>query len=299
MGSLKRCLRAGHIRVESLAESVGWVTTVSLEPEPVPLDLKVVLLGEPMIYYLLSLYDPDFKELFKVAADFSDRMDRDDSGVNDYARLLAGQVEREDLRHLDKTAVARVVEHGARMADDAEKLTTHMASVVDLVREANYWAGVESADIITAKHVQEAIDAKVYRSDRYRERLQEAILRGTLVVETEGEKVGQVNALSVLQLDSFSFGRPSRITASVSMGKGEVVDIERQVELGGPLHSKGIMILEASSVRASAKTDRWRCRRALPLNNPTAAWMATVRHRRSFMCCCRQFPACPLSRPLR
>ncbi|MFC1673400.1 Lon protease family protein [Pseudomonadota bacterium] len=243
--SLKRCLRAGHIRVESPAESIGWVTTVSLEPEPVPLDLKVVLLGEPMIYYLLSLYDPDFKELFKVAADFADRMDRDDCGVNDYARLLAGQVEREDLRHLDKSGVARVVEHGARMADDAEKLTTHMASVVDLVREANYWAGVENADIITAKHVQEAIDAKVYRSDRYRERLQEAILRGTLVVETEGEKVGQINALSVLQLDSFTFGRPSRITASVNMGKGELVDIERQVELGGPLHSKGVMILES------------------------------------------------------
>ncbi len=243
--TLKRALRAGHIRIESPAESLGWATTVSLEPEPIPLDLKVVLLGEPMIYYLLSLYDPDFKELFKVAADFADRMDRDNEGLGGYARLLAGQVEREGLRHLDKSAVARVIEHGARMAGDAEKLTTHMASVVDLVREADYWAGVESADVIAAKHVQEAIDAKVYRSDRYRERLQEEIQRGTLVVETTGAKVGQINGLAVLQMDSFAFGRPSRITATVNLGKGEFIDIERMVELGGPLHSKGMMILES------------------------------------------------------
>jgi len=243
--TLKRALRAKHIRIEGPAESMGWVTTVSLEPEPVPLDVKVVLLGDPMIYYLLSLYDPDFKELFKVAADFADRMDRDTEGLGGYARLLAGQVERENLRHLDKSAVARVVEHGARLVGDAQKLTTHMASLVDLVREADYWAGVESAKIISAKHVQEAIDAKIYRSDRYRERLQEEIQRGTLVVETAGAKVGQINGLAVLQLDSFAFGRPSRITASVSMGKGELIDIERQVELGGPLHSKGMMILES------------------------------------------------------
>lgn len=243
--SLKRALRAGHIRIESPAESLGWATTVSLEPEPVPLDVKVVLLGEPMIYYLLSLYDPDFKELFKVAADFADRMDRDREGLSGYARLLASQVEREDLRHLDRGAVARVIEHGARMAGDAEKLTTHMGSVVDLVRESDYWAGVEDAKTITAKHVQEAIDAKVYRSDRYRERLQEEIQRGTLVIETEGTSVGQINGLAVLQLDSYSFGRPSRITATVNLGKGELVDIERQVELGGPLHSKGVMILES------------------------------------------------------
>lgn len=243
--SLKRSLRAGHIRVESPAESMGWVTTVSLEPEAVPLDVKVVLLGEPMIYFLLSMHDPDFKELFKVAADFADRMDRDADGLGGYARLLAGQVERESLRHMDRSAVARVVEQGARLASDAEKLTTHMASIVDLVRESNYWAGVGKAKVITAKHVQEAIDAKIYRSDRYRERLQEEIQRGTLVIETEGAKVGQINALSVLQLDSFMFGRPSRISATVSMGKGDVVDIERQVELGGPLHSKGVMILES------------------------------------------------------
>lgn len=243
--SLKRALRARHIRIESPAESLGWVTTVSLEPEPIPLDVKVVLLGEPMIYYLLSLYDPDFKELFKVAADFADRMDRDKEGLTGYTRLLAAQVEREGLKHLDKSAVARVIEHGARMSGDAEKLTTHMASIVDLVREADYWAGVANAKTVSAKHVQNAIDAKIYRSDRYRERLQEEIQRGTIVIESEGAKVGQINGLAVLQLDSFAFGRPSRITASISLGKGDFIDIERQVELGGPLHSKGVMILES------------------------------------------------------
>ncbi|MCW8914758.1 MAG: AAA family ATPase [Magnetovibrio sp.] len=243
--NLKRALRAGHIRMESPAESLGLVTTVSLEPEPIPLTVKVVLLGEPILYFLLSMYDPDFKELFKVAADFADRMDRDASGINNYARLLASQVEHENLRHLDRSAVARVVEQGARFTSDAEKLTTHMASVVDLVREANYWAGRSKSKIVSAKHVQKAIDAKNYRSDRYRELLQEEIQRGTLVIHTEGTKTGETNALSVLQLDSFMFGRPSRISATVSMGKGDVVDIERQVELGGPLHSKGIMILES------------------------------------------------------
>ncbi len=243
--TLKRALRAGHIKIESPAESMGWVSTVTLDPEPIPLDVKVVLLGEPIIYYLLSQYDPDFKELFKVAADFVNTMDRDDNGVKDYARLLAAQVEREGLRHLDKSAVARIIEQGARMAQDAEKLTTHMASVVDLVREADYWAEVEDHKIISARHVQEAIDAKIYRSDRYRERLQEEIQRGTFVIESEGERIGQINGLAVLQLDSFMFGKPSRITANVSLGKGELVDIERQVDLGGPLHSKGVMILES------------------------------------------------------
>lgn len=243
--SLKRALRAGHVRIESPAESMGWVTTVSLEPEPIALDVKVVLMGEPEIYYLLSMYDPDFKELFKVAADFADQMDRDKDGIAGYTRLLASQVERESLKPLDKSAVARVVEQGARVAGDAEKLTTHMASVVDLVRESDYWAGVENAEVISAKHVQEAIEAKIYRSDRYRERLQEEIQRGTFVIETAGQRVGQINGLAVLQLDGFMFGRPSRITASVNLGKGEVVDIERHVDLGGPLHSKGMMILES------------------------------------------------------
>ena len=243
--TLMRTLKSGHVRIEALGESLGWVSTATLQPEPIPLQVKVVLLGEPRLYYLLTNLDPEFRELFKVAADFGDRMDRDEGAANNYARLIAGFTQRESLRAMSAAAVARVVDQGARLTGDSEKVTTHMASVVDLVREADYWAGEDSADVIDARHVQKAIEAKEYRSDRLRERVQEEIERGTMRIETEGDVVGQVNALSVVQLDHFAFGRPSRISCRVRMGKGVVVDIEREVELGGPLHSKGVMILSS------------------------------------------------------
>ena len=243
--SLKRALQSRRIRIESAAESLGWTSTQTLEPEPIPLNVKVVLLGDPMLYYLLGHYDPDFGELFKVAADFDSQMARTPEAARQYAALIAAIAKKEGLRPLDKGAVARVVEQGSRLAEDAERLTTHMASVADLVREADFWAGQAKAKTITAAHVQQAIDAWIHRSDRIRERIQEEILRGTLVVETEGEKVGQINGLSVLMLDSFSFGKPSRITARVRIGRGDVLDIEREVALGGPLHSKGVLILQS------------------------------------------------------
>lgn len=243
--TLSRSLRAGHIRIEGPAESLGWASTTTLQPEPVPLDVKVVLLGEPWLYYLLARYDPDFRELFKVAADFDDRMDRDGDGAIHYARLVAGLAKREGLRPLNRDAVARLVEQGARQAGDAEKLTTHMAGVVDLVREADYWAARDGAAVTGRAHVQKAIDAGIYRSDRIRERMQEEITRGTLVVNTDGEAVGEINGLAVYQLDHFMFGKPSRISCRVRMGKGEVIDIEREVALGGPLHSKGVLILSS------------------------------------------------------
>jgi lon-related putative ATP-dependent protease len=243
--TLKRALRSRRIRIETPGEAYGLGSTVTLEPEQIPLDLKVVLLGEPMLYYLLNHYDPDFRELFKVAADFDDRMERAPGNAQLYARLIATVAGREGLRPLAAAAVARVVEHGARLADDAEKLSTHMGSIVDLVREADYWAGTEGKDVVDAAHVTRAVEAKEYRSDRIRERIQEEIRRGTLVIETAGAKVGQINGLSVIQLDHFSFGRPSRISCRVRLGKGEVVDIEREVALGGPLHSKGVLILSS------------------------------------------------------
>lgn len=241
--TLMRTLRAERLRIEGPGEALGWVTTQTLQPEPIPLRTKVVLLGEPWLYYLLTHYDPDFRELFKVVADFDNRMDRTDEAAMQYARLIATLGEKDNLKPFDRGAAARMVEYGARLADDAEKLSTHMGKVVDLVHEADFWAGQESADTVTATHVQQAIDAKIYRSDRIRERIQEEIQRGTLVIETDGTQVGQVNALSVVQLDGFAFGRPSRISCTVRLGKGEVMDIEREVALGGPLHSKGVMIL--------------------------------------------------------
>ena len=242
---LKRCLYARHIKIESLAESLSLISTVSLEPEPIPLDVKVVLLGDRMLYYLLYQYDRDFAELFKVAADFEEQMDRSDASCQLYASLIATLVRRERHRRFDRTAVARILEHSARVAADSEKLTTHMRTIADLIREADYWCSHNAHDTVTADHVQKAIDQQVHRADRLRERVQEQIRRGTLLIDTEGGQVGQVNGLSVLDLGNFSFGRPSRITATVRMGKGEVVDLEREVELGGPIHSKGVLILSS------------------------------------------------------
>ncbi len=243
--TLKRALRAGFIKIESPAESLGWSTTTTLQPEPIPLRVKIVMLGEPLIYYLLMYHDPEFADLFRVAADFDTRVDRDDDGTLGYARLVGTLVRRAELKPLDRHAVARVIEHGARTAGDAGKLSTHMDTLEDLLREADFWAGDENAESVSARHVQKAIDAKIYRSDRLRERIQEEIRQGTMVIETEGARVGQINGLAVYQLNHFSFGKPSRITCRVRLGKGEFVDIEREVALGGPLHSKGVLILSS------------------------------------------------------
>ena len=243
--TLMRSLRAESIRIESPAEAMGWATTITLEPEPISLKLKVVLIGEPQLYYLLSQADPDFRQMFKVAADFDTEMERTAESARHYANLIAGVTRREDLRPFDRDAVARVVEHGGRMVEDSAKLSTHVGTIADLIRESNYWAGQDDAATVLRRHVQKAIDAKVFRSDRLRERIQEEILRQTLVVETEGAKVGQINGLSVLMLDDFSFGRPSRITCRTRIGRGEVIDIEREVDLGGSLHSKGVLILSS------------------------------------------------------
>ncbi|RMF77433.1 MAG: ATP-binding protein, partial [Nitrospirae bacterium] len=240
---LKRALRQGEIAIESLGQLLSLASTVSLEPEPIPLRVKVVLLGEPLLYYLLCHYDPEFGELFKVAADFDDRMGRDPEGERLYARLVATLVRREGLRPFDAPAVARVIEEAARRVEDAERLSVRMGGIVDLLREADYQAGEAGEAVVGREAVQRAIDAAVHRADRLRQRILEEMERGTFVVATEGEAVGQVNGLSVIQLGNFAFGRPSRITARVRLGEGEVVDIEREVELGGPLHSKGVLIL--------------------------------------------------------
>jgi lon-related putative ATP-dependent protease len=242
---LKRALRSSEIAIEAPGQAYGLVTTIALQPQPIPLDVKVVLLGDRMLYYLMHQHDPDFGELFKVAADFDDQMDRTLDNNVAYAHLIGTLVRKEDLRHFSRTAVARVIEHSARLVGDGEKLSAHMQSVADMLREANYWAGDSGSDVVNGDHVQQAIKAQIYRSSRLRERLQEAILRETILIDTQDSKIGQINGLSVMMLGNYAFGRPSRITALVRMGKGEVIDIERQVELGGPLHSKGVLILSS------------------------------------------------------
>ena len=241
--SLKRILFSGQVRIESLERLYGLVTTASLQPEPLPVSVKVVLLGDRTLYYLLSHYDPDFLDLFKVAADFADDLSRDDDNYLLYARMIATMSRQLKARPLDRGAVARLIEHASRLASDQRKLTAHDRVLGDLLSEASYWAGQEGVDIVSASHIQKAIDEREYRASRLRDLSHEQISRGLVMIDTEGEQVGQVNGLSVLRLGAFMFGQPSRITATARPGRGQVVDIEREAKLGGPIHSKAVMIL--------------------------------------------------------
>ncbi len=239
--SLKRTLNAGQIRIESLEQLMSVASTVSLAPEPIPLDVKIVLVGSPTLYYLLSANDEEFAELFKIAADFEDRVERTPETTLLYARLVCAIGRREKLRPLDRDAVARVIEQAARLAADSVKLSTEMRGFTDLLQEADQIAADRGKDLVGESEVQAAIDAQFHRGDRIYRRLQEEIGRKTIRIETDGEQIGQVNGLSVISLGALSFGTPSRITAQVRLGRGEVVDIEREVALGGPLHSKGVL----------------------------------------------------------
>lgn len=241
--SLKRALRAREIRIESVEQMLSLASTISLEPESIPLDIKIVLVGEPMLYYLMQSADPDFPELFKVQVDFEDRVDRNVHNTALMARLIATTVRRERLKPFGRGAIARVIEQASRLVEDAQKLSTHMRSINDLIVEADHFAGIAGAARVEPEHVQQAVDAQIRRADRLPQQMREEILRGTYRIETAGAQVGQINGLSVIGLGAMAFGRPSRITARVRLGRGEVTDIEREVELGGPLHSKGVLIL--------------------------------------------------------
>ncbi|WP_242529195.1 Lon protease family protein [Methylacidimicrobium sp. B4] len=240
---LKRALRSRQIRIEPLGEALGILSTVSLEPEPIPLELKVILLGERSLYYLLHELDPEFSELFKVVVDFEEDVDRSEAIVVSYAQFLADEARKGNLLPLDRGAVARLLEEGSRIAADAKKLSLRGRTMTDLLQEADFWARDASAPIITQAHVEKAVAAAEARSGRIRERLREEVLRGTLLVDSEGESVGQVNGLAVLEAGGVLIGHPNRITARVRFGGGKVVDIEREAKLGGPIHSKGVLIL--------------------------------------------------------
>ena len=240
---LKRALASHELRIQTLAEQYSLISTVSLEPEPAPLNIKVVLIGERALYYLLHEYDPEFAELFKVAADFDDHIDFNESNVQTFAQLIATISRREKLLPFAPDAVARVIEHSARLVEDSQKLTTHLRSIADLLREADYWACKAEQKTIRTEHVQQAIDLQIHRANRIQQRIHEEICRGTILIDTQGEKIAQLNALSVMELGEHAFGQPSRITATARLGEGDVVDIEREVELGGAIHSKGVFIL--------------------------------------------------------
>lgn len=251
--ALKRALQSREIRIESLGQMYSLISTVSLEPEPIPLDVKVVLFGDRLLYYLLQAYDPEFNELFKVAADFEEVIDRSTETQQLYAQLIATLVRKESLLPYDRIAVARVIEHSSRLVSDSEKLSMHMRSIADLLREADYWARQAGHTSVLACDVQQAISAQIHRQDRIRDRLYEAILRGTLMIDTSGAVVGQVNGLAVIELGSFAFAQPTRITATTRLGKGDFINIEREAELSGAIHSKGVLILSAFLASRYAK----------------------------------------------
>jgi lon-related putative ATP-dependent protease len=241
--ALKRALRSREIRTQSLGQALSLISTVSLEPEPIPLEVKVVLVGQRLLYYLLHAYDPEFAALFKVAMDFEEDMPRGPQNDLLYARVVAALARKDGLRPLERAAVARVIEQSARDAGDAGKLSVSMQALADLLREADYWAAKAGRAAISASDVQRAVDAQVERLDRIRQRLLENVLRGSHLIDTAGRRSGQVNGLAMAQLGGFAFGMPQRITARVRLGSGGVVDIERESELGGPIHSKGVLIL--------------------------------------------------------
>lgn len=242
---LKRALRAREVRIESLEKMLSVTSTISLEPEPIPIDLKVVITGDRWLYYLLKKYDPEFNQLFKVTADFSEEIDRNSENTLLYARMIATFQHDNKLKPFNQKAVALIIEDCARKIEDAEKISLHMENLLDLLREADYWAEHEKHDVVQRDDVQVALDTRIRRLDQFRELVHEQVLRGTYLLDTEGSKVAQVNGLSIIQLDSYSFGRPSKITATARLGSGKVIDIEREVELGGSIHSKGVLILSS------------------------------------------------------
>ncbi|MFN2195838.1 MAG: Lon protease family protein [Anaerolineales bacterium] len=240
--ALKRSLENEKIEIEDISERYGF-STKSLEPEPIPLDTKVVLIGRPDLYHLLLEVDEKFQELFKVKADFDTSMDRTEENIHAYTAFVCNLVNRDHLRHLDQGALARLVEHGSRLVSDQEKLSTHFGDLSDVLREASYYAVQDGREKVTAEHIQQAIEERFFRSSLIRDRLQEMIARDVIKIETTGEKTGQVNGLSVISLGDIQFGQPSRITISLNLGKDGVIDIEREAELSGPIHTKGVLIL--------------------------------------------------------
>ncbi len=242
---LKRALRSKSLKLSSLEQMLTLTGTISLEPDGIPFNLKVVLLGDRETFYLLQQFDPELGEFFKMRADFESSMPRTRENESKYAHFLADFVHKESLRPLDKTAVMRLVEEAARAADDQEKLSLHAASVGDLLREANYWAEQDSARLIRNIHIQAALDGQERRHERLRKLYMEEISKGTQLFTAEGEVVGQVNGLTVVQYADAEFGMPSRISVTAHYGHGDITDIERDVDLGGAIHSKGVLILSS------------------------------------------------------
>jgi len=241
--ALKRAMSNGEMRIEEMGEEKRPIASATLEPQPIPLDVKVILIGDPYLYYFLYDADEDFRELFKVKADFESQMERNEKSIRNYALFIGERCRQEGLRHFDLTGVARVVEYGSRLVEDQEKLSTRFADIADIVRESAFWATRNDHKLVTANDVQRALDERTHRSNRVKENMLEATQRGFLYVDTTGRVIGQVNGLSILSVGDYEFGKPSRITATTFKGKAGLVHIDREVKMTGPIHDKGSLIL--------------------------------------------------------
>ena len=250
--SLKRALASKTIKIETPSDETSF-TTISLDPEPIPLDIKIILTGDEELYDLLSERDPDFSDYFKVEADFGTLMDRNDENEIEYAKLIGSLSNKKKLRSLNRQAVARIIEYSSRLAEDSKKLTAHIASIGDLLREADYWARESNSKQIGKKHIDQAIAAQIYRSDRIKQAMLEQIDDGTILMDTSGAKVGQINGLVVYNFSRFSFGKPARITVQARIGNGEFINIERETNMSGPIHTKGVLILQSLIANRFAK----------------------------------------------
>jgi len=241
--ALKRAIRNKEIKIEDVWEQYRLISTTTLKPEAIPLDVKVILIGSPYLYYLMYNLDEEYRELFKVKADFDSRMERTMENVQKYGLFVSMLCREENLIPYDRSGVAKIVEYGSRLAEHQDKLSSRFSDVADLVRESTYWAKVSGSPLVKSEHVEKALDERVYRSNRIEERLREMTAEGTLIVDTAGAKVGQINGLAVLSLGDYSFGKPSRITARTYIGKAGVVNIERETKMSGKIHEKAILIL--------------------------------------------------------
>ena len=243
--ALKRAIKNQEIKVEDILEQYRLMSTATLKPEAIPLDIKVVLVGNPSLYYMLYNLDPEYNELFKVKADFDNRMERTPENVEKYAAFIAGCQRTENLLPIDRSGVARIIEHGSRLADHQDRLSIRFSAISDLLREAHYWAKKDGVSFISATHVDEAVRERINRVNRIEERMREATMEDVLIVNTEGAKVGQINGLAVLDAGDYSFGRPSRITARTYVGRGGIVNIERETKMSGKIHEKAIFIISS------------------------------------------------------
>ncbi len=241
--SLKRVIKNQEHRIEEPASQLGWIPPQGLRPEPIPTDTKIIMIGDPHLYQYLSASDSDFRETFKVKADFDYEIDKSNNNIVSYACFISGCCQKEGLRHFDASGVSAIVEHGARLVEDQEKLSTRFSDILDVLVESDYWAKKDDSDLVKGKHVEKALEEKTFRLNLVEEKLQEMIAEGTILVDVQGAVSGQLNGLAFYQMGGFSFGKPSRITCKTFLGRGGIINIEREAKLSGKTHDKGVLIL--------------------------------------------------------